>query len=361
MALLILLLVVGLVMLIVGAESLVRGASNLGRAVGLPSLVIGLTVVAFGTSAPEFAVSVKAGLEGQSDIAVGNVIGSSLFNILFILGISALITPLVVSSQLVRLDVPVMILVSALAWIFATDGQISRVEGLILFAGIIAYTWFLIRLGKRQTLKLEANSGWPVKDKPAKPPNIWLSIGMAAVGFALLVMGSRWLVEGAVGIARALQVSELLIGLTLIAAGTSLPEVATSIIASIRGERDIAVGNVVGSNIFNILVVLGGSSAIVGSMQVSAPALHFDLPVMTAVAIACLPIFFTGGRISRWEGALFLMYYLAYTTYLILRAREADVPVLDATMIWFVLPATALGIVLSVFYALRNRRSKHMA
>lgn len=360
MAVLILLLIVGLVLLVAGAESLVRGASNLGRAIGLPALVIGLTVVAFGTSAPEFAVSTQAGFAGQSDIAVGNVVGSCLFNILLILGVSALIIPLTVSSQLVRLDVPVMIAVSALAWIFAADGAVSRTEGIILFAGIIVYTWILIRLGRKQTSDLAADlaagPSRPADTEPTKPPKIWLSLIFVIAGLAMLVLGSRWLVDGAAGIARSLGVSELLIGLTLVAAGTSLPELATSVVAGIRGERDIAVGNVVGSNIFNILVVLGGSSIVVGSMKVSTPALHFDIPVMVATAVACLPIFFTGGRISRWEGAVFLLYYIVYTAYLILRGQEEDSAILDATMIWFVIPATVLGIGLSVVYALRNRR-----
>lgn len=356
MAVLILLLIVGLVLLVAGAESLVRGASNLGRAIGLPALVIGLTVVAFGTSAPEFAVSTQAGFAGQSDIAVGNVVGSCLFNILLILGVSALIIPLTVSSQLVRLDVPVMIAVSALAWIFAADGAVSRTEGIILFVGIIIYTWILIRLGRKQTSDLAAGPSRPADRKPTKPPKIWLSLIFVIAGLAMLVLGSRWLVDGAAGIARSLGVSELLIGLTLVAAGTSLPELATSVVAGIRGERDIAVGNVVGSNIFNILVVLGGSSIVVGSMEVSTPALHFDIPVMVAAAVACLPIFFTGGRISRWEGAVFLLYYIVYTAYLILRGKEEDSAILDATMIWFVIPATVLGIGLSVVYALRNRR-----
>ncbi len=362
MVVLIILMIIGLVLLIGGAELLVRGASNLGRAIGMPSLIIGLTVVAFGTSAPEFAVSVKAGLSGSSEIAIGNVVGSSLFNVLFILGISAIIAPLVVSSQLVRIDVPVMIGVSGLAWLFASDGALTRGEGIVLFAGIIVYTGLLFYLGRRQPDQALPTVGLPAANSddkpPAKPPHVIISIALVLVGFGMLVLGSQWLVDGAVGVARAVGVSELIIGLTMVAAGTSLPEVATSVVATIRGERDIAVGNVVGSNIFNVLVVMGGSSAIVGHIAVAPEAISFDIPVMIAAAIACLPIFFTGGKISRWEGAVFLLYYGAYTVYLFLRVKDADSPVLDAAMIWFALPATVLGIGLSVIYTLRRRKGK---
>ena len=351
----ILLIVLGLAMLVAGAELLVRGASALARAVGLPSLIIGLTVVAFGTSAPEFAVSVKASLAGQPDIAVGNVLGSNTFNVLFILGVSALIVPLAVSSQLIRLDVPVMIAVSALTWLIAADGVVSRWEGLLLLAGIVAYTTMLIRLGKRrQSLRVP-----PGPEEIARPARGRLSVSllMVLVGLTLLVLGARWLVQGAVDLARLLGVSELVIGLTVVAAGTSLPEVATSVVASIRRERDIAVGNIVGSNIFNILAVLGASAAASpGGMAVSRTALHFDVPVMVAVALACLPVFFTGGRISRWEGALLLGYYLAYLTYLFLGASQhASLPAFSMVMLFFVLPGTVLGVGVSVWCALRGK------
>jgi len=351
-------LLLGLAALIIGAEFLVRGASQLARRVGLSPLVIGLTVVAFGTSAPEFAVSVKAGLAHQVDIALGNVVGSNIFNVLFILGISALIVPLAVSQQLIRLDVPVMIAASVIVWILGLNGSISRAEGIILFLGIVIYTIFIIWKGKtKQTPHL------PPQNQPSDPPRtsrwtgIWSDVGFVLVGLVLLVIGARWLVAGAVDLARLLGVSELLIGLTIVAGGTSLPELATSVVAGIKGERDIAVGNIVGSNIFNILAVLGGAAAISGGVHVASEAIRFDIPVMTAVAVLCLPIFFTAGRISRWEGALFLLYYAAYITYLALAAscREA-LPALSHAMFWFVLPASLLGISLSLFYSLRARK-----
>lgn len=346
----------GLGLMIAGAEFLVTGASRLARAVGLSPLVIGLTVVAYGTSAPEFAVGMRAGLGGQADIALGNVVGSNIFNVLFILGVSALIAPLTISSQLVRLDVPVMFGVSALTWLFAVDGAIVRWEGSCLALGIIFYTALLLRLGKKEG----AASISPVRGRTeaaASGNSLITAALLVLVGLGFLFMGARWLVDGAVALAKVLGASELLIGLTLVAAGTSLPEAATSIVAAIRGERDIAVGNIVGSNIFNISAVLGASAAVSGRVRVSQAALHFDIPVMTAIAAICLPIFFTGGRISRWEGAIFLTYYVAYVAYLTMKSSQhAALPALSMAVFWFALPATLLGVGLSLIYALRSRR-----
>jgi cation:H+ antiporter len=344
----------GLILLIVGAEALVRGASKLALAVGLSPLIIGLTIVAFGTSAPEMAVSVMAGLAGNADISLGNVVGSNLFNVLFILGVSSLITPLIVSAQLVRLDVPLMVAVSVLTWIFAANGKVGRVEGAFLFAGIITYTTFLIYQGRKENKEQTSDN-----PKSEVGGNLPLNIGLIVAGLALLVLGSNWLVKGAVSIAQFMGVSQLLIGLTVVAAGTSLPEVATSVVAAIHGERDIAVGNVVGSNIFNILAVLGMSALVAPQgINISDIALRFDIPIMTAVAVACLPIFFTGNVISRWEGGLFLGYYLAYTLYLILSAVRSDMlPLFGRAMLWFVIPITAVTLMVVLARAIRTRKS----
>ncbi len=354
----ILLLLGGFVLLIVGAEVLVRGASKLAAAVGISPLVIGLTVVAFGTSSPEMAVSVMSSMSGNVDIAVGNVVGSNIFNVLFILGLAALIVPLVVAQQLVWLDVPLMIIVSLLVLWMGWDGSINRWEGIVLFLGIIAYTVFLIRQSKKEKSKAVQKEyaeeygngkGWTAKD--------WiLNIVFVIGGLALLVLGSRWLVDSATMIAKSMGVSDLIIGLTIVAAGTSLPEVATSVIASIRGERDIAVGNVIGSNIFNLLCVLGISALVspVG-IPVSQAALQFDIPIMIAVAIACLPIFFTGHTIRRWEGFVFLGFYIAYVVYLILASsKHSALQAFDVAMMWFVLPITVLTLIVTVIYALRK-------
>jgi cation:H+ antiporter len=356
----ILLFVVGLVFLILGAEALVRGSSRIATVFGISPLVIGLTVVAFGTSSPELAVSVKSVLSSQSNIAVGNVVGSNIFNVLFILGLSSLIVPLIVSQQLVRLDVPLMIAMSIITLIFSLDGNLGRVEGFALFVSLVIYIWFLIYQSRKETSAVkeeyarEFGSDESVKNNWAK------NIGLILGGLTLLILGSRWLVDSAVSFAQYFGVSELVIGLTIVAAGTSLPEVVTSVIAAVRGERDIAVGNVVGSNLFNIMGVLGLTSIIApAGVEVSIAVIRFDMPVMIVVAMACLPIFFTGGVISRQEGALLLGYYVAYTLYLILAVSHHDaLPEFSATMLYFVIPLTAVTIVIIALRELRNRKKK---
>jgi cation:H+ antiporter len=355
-----LLFVLGLGLLIGGAELLVRGASGLAARVGISPLVIGLTVVAFGTSSPELAVSVGSAWSGDADIALGNVIGSNIFNVLFILGLAALITPLVVAQQLIRLDVPLMIGATVLLLLFALDGAISRLDGALLAGGVVAYTWFLIWQSRRETSKTVLSEYDEAFGADPRPATAWpLQAGAVIAGLGLLVLGSRWLVGGAIELASAIGVSDLIVGLTIVAAGTSLPEVATSVIASLRGERDIAVGNVVGSSIFNILAVLGLSSLVSPDGIAVAPAMvTFDIPVAIAVAVACLPIFLTGHLIARWEGALFLAYYVAYTLYLVLNVTEHDaLPAYSGVMLTFVLPLTAVTIAVLAVRELRARRS----
>lgn len=353
------LFVVGLGLLVLGAELLVRGASLLAAAIGISPLVVGLTVVSFGTSAPELAISVQASWADQADLALGNVVGSNAFNVLFILGIAALIGPLIVAQQLVRIDVPLMIGASVLLLLLSLDGSIGRLDGVLLFTAIVAYNVVLVRQSRRRSAAAPPEEAVAADRTPegsdGRDGGILRQVGFVVAGLALLVLGSGWLVDGAVEIAAAFGVSELVIGLTIVAAGTSLPEVATSIIASLRGERDIAVGNVVGSNLYNILAILGLSALVAPDGLPVAPSLiRFDLPVTIAVAIACLPIFFTGHRIARWEGALFLGYYVAYVLYLLLDAAEHDaLPAYSVVMLAFVLPLTALTLVV---IAVRERR-----
>lgn len=354
-------LVIGLVLLVVGAEGLVRGASALAVRAGVSSLVVGLTVVAFGTSAPEVAVSVKAAVSAEPEIAAGNVVGSNIFNVLFILGLCALILPLSVSRELVRRDVPVMILVSLASLLLARDGRVSRVEGLGLLAGLGAYTFWIVQASRASAAAARAAQTPEEQPPPGKPRSHWVRNGALVLGgLAVLVLGARLLVGSATEIARSLGISELVIGLTLVAAGTSLPEVATSVIASLRGERDIAVGNVVGSNLFNLLGVLGLSAAASPEGLPVAPSLlSFDVPVMIAVAVACLPIFATGHLIARWEGAFFFLYYSAYTVYLILRSAEHDaLPAYSRAMLFFVGPISLVTLaVVTLRSLLRERRS----
>jgi len=352
------LFVIGLVLLVVGGEVLVRGASKLATSMGISPLVVGLTVVAFCTSAPELAVSIQSSISGQTDIALGNVIGSNIVNVLLILGVSAVIAPLIIKQQLIRLDVPLMIVVSLVVWLFSSDGQISRLEGAVLFIGIIAYTAFAVIQSRKEQQAVRAEYEEAFAQPEARKTPAWLNIAMVAVGVGLLVVGSNWLVDGAVAVAQALGVDDLIIGLTVVAIGTSLPELATSVIASIRGERDIAAGNVIGSNIFNILSVLG-LSALLGSngVVVSSTALHFDIPIMVATAVACLPIFFVGSEMGRWKGALFIGYYVAYVAYLVLASiQHPALAVLSTVALWFAIPLTIITLLTLVVRQLRVNR-----
>ena len=357
------LFVAGLAALVFGANLLVRGAGKLALSFGISPLVVGLTIVAFGTSAPEVGVSVSAVLAGKADMAVGNVVGSNIFNVLFILGISALIVPLVVNRQLIRQEVPIMIGVSVLMVLFAWDGRIQAWEGGLLLAILVAYTTFLVVQSRRANAAQGADAQPPLDDGLTPPaPTDWdaklpAQLALIVAGLALLVLGSDWLVTAAIAFAKALGVSDVVIALTIVAAGTSMPEVATSITAAIKGERDMAVGNVVGSNTFNILGCLGLSGLVAGSggLVVAPSVLAFDMWVMLAVALACLPVFLTGGEIARWEGGVFTGYYVAYVGYLILAAQQhAALPVFSNVMLVFVVPITVITLLVS----LRRRRGR---
>ena len=342
--------VLGLGALVLGAELLVRGASRIALSLGISPLVVGLTIVALGTSSPEIAVSVGAALGGQTDIAVGNVVGSNIFNVLFILGLSAVITPLLVHSQIIRQEVPIMIGASLILAVMIVGGQLSRIEAALLLALLIAYVIYLVRQSRAETK--EIRDEYETGVRPAGTwDSHWAVQGLLIVaGLGLLVLGSNWLVDAAVAFARAFGVSDLVIGLTIIAAGTSMPEVATSVMAAIRGERDIAVGNVIGSNTFNILGCLGLSGLVSRSGLDIAPAvMNFDIWVMIAVAVACLPVFLFGRRIGRRRGLLFLGYYAVYVVYLVLGAQQHDaLEEFSAVMLSFVLPITIVTLVAMV-------------
>jgi cation:H+ antiporter len=289
---------------------------------------------------------------------MGNVVGSNIFNVLFILGASALIAPLVVNAQLIRQEVPVMIGASLLLWALAADGRISGLDGALLFGLVVGYTAFLVIQSRRETEATRQEYAAEFVPKDGWDRHWSVQALLVVIGLGMLVLGSTLLVDAAITIARAMGVSELVVGLTIVAAGTSLPEVATSIMATIRGERDIAIGNVVGSNTYNILAVLGASSLVAREPLAVAPSvLAFDLPVMTAVAVACLPVFFTGRQIARWEGVVFLGYYVAYTAYLILSVQHHDaLPLLSMTMLCFVVPLTLITLVASLKREVRSLR-----
>jgi cation:H+ antiporter len=410
-----LMLVAGLVLLVAGGELLVRGASSVAATFGISPLVIGLTVVAFGTSSPEMAVSIQAGLAGNPDIAVGNVVGSNIFNVLFILGVCTLILPLLVSRQLVRREVPIMIGTSCLLLLLALDGNISLLDGALLFIGIIGYTTWSVVESRKETAAAKADAEHVTVDVITGKSPLWLGgsvavlaltalgyalgwfnvvvvgflavgtvlfiagslfgkggttkggdiahqTGFIGVGLGILVLGAGYLIDSSTAIARSLGVSDLIIGLTIVAAGTSLPEVATSIIATIRKERDIAIGNVVGSNIFNILGILGLSAMVTpGGLNVNPLMLNFDMPIMIAVAVACLPIFFTGFTIARWEGILFLGSYIAYTAFLTLVATNNPALETFGNAMLLVLPLIAVTLIWTSVQFFRSQRAQPLS
>jgi cation:H+ antiporter len=351
----VLLFVAGIVLLIWGADLLVRGAAHLAAMAGISPLVIGLTVVAMGTSAPELAVSLRAALAGQAELTLGNVIGSNIANVLLILGLAAAAAPLLVAARVLQREVPTMIGVSLLLWLLAADGVIGKFDGLVLVGLLVVFLMVTVMLERRS-----AGDGMPgpVSASEHSRGGALRNLGLLIGGLILLVAGAQWLVDGAVAFARTLGVSELIIGLTVVAVGTSLPEIATSVLASLRGEREIAVGNVVGSNILNILGVLG-LTAVLAPQPVPVPpsALAFDIPVLVATAVACLPIFFNGRMIARWEGALFLAYYIAYTSYLVLAVSgSAALPTFSIAMLFFAIPLTLVTLAVVTLRGLQQSR-----
>lgn len=384
----------GFPLLLFGAEWVVKGASRLAVAWGISALVVGLTVVAYGTSAPELAVTIMATWAerpdegpraeetrseaaqqstGNPDIAIGNVVGSNIANILLVLGISAVVAPLIVAPVIVRRSMPLVVFISLLVLVFAWDWNgdgrtvITWWHGLILVAGAVGYTMYAMRRGSAEnatmpdTDEVEEEFGHMAEGRYA-----WaFEVLRIVFGMAMLVLGASWLVDGAVAAATWLGVSQLIIALTIVAIGTSLPEVATCVVAVLRGHRDLAVGNAVGSNIFNILLVLGACAVVSpgGGVAISRLAMTSDIPVMIAVAAFALPIFYTGYVIARWEGYLFLGLYAAYTAYLVL--REIQSPALGIfvnVMLYVVLPLAVLAVAahaIAEFVVSRRRNPEH--
>lgn len=305
--------VIGLVLLYYGAEFLVRGGVQIAKRFHVSSLVIGLTLVAFATSAPELVVSCDAALRGAGDIALGNVIGSNVCNIALILGLCAVITPLTVNPKLFRVDVPLMIGASILLTVFyLLSGGINRLEGALFLIGIFVYTVGSILHAKRCG---ESASAEETEEEKKKDLAIGWAVALVVIGLAALVGGAKLLVEAAICLAKLAGVSQAVIGLTIVAVGTSLPELATSVVAAVKGERDIAIGNVVGSNIFNILAILG-AAPLLQPLQGDRIS-PVDLGVMLFCAVILYPMMRTGNTISRKEGAFLLVVYVAYTTWLI--------------------------------------------
>lgn len=323
----ILAIIIGLVILIIGAEGLVRGASSIAAKFKISPLVIGLTVVSFGTSAPELTVNLLAALQNSPDLAVANVVGSNIANILLILGVCAIIVPLTVKSSTVWKEIPLALLGVLLIFIMGNDGlfdglpftALTRTDGIALLALMAIFMYYIFGMAKSDREKAADAKINDEIDDSVKQFSTLASIGMTIAGLAGLVIGGRLLVSGAVDIAKAAGMSEALVGLTIIAVGTSLPELATSVVAALRKHADIAIGNVIGSNIFNIFFVLGTTSTI-ASLPISN-ALNFDI-VVSIIATALLFLFmFIGGkrRLVRWEGIVFVMLYVLYTAFLVVR------------------------------------------
>ncbi len=304
--------VCGLVILTIGAEGLVRGSSALALRLGISPLVIGLTIVAFGTSAPELAVSVEAAASGSSSISIGNVIGSNIANIALILGIASMIQPMRVHTSLLTVQIPIMIGASLLLRGMTLDGSIGRLDGLILFAGIVIYNFYSYRSAKDATVP-GLEQPLPGADT-ALLSKTWFCLVLIAAGLAGLVAGGSLLVDAAVEIARFFDVPESVIGLTIVAIGTSMPELATSVVAALRKQADIALGNVVGSNIFNILGILGIASLI--NPLSSTDFSRIDFALMMGIAILLLPLAWTHRRLGRLEGLFLFVTYIGYLYYL---------------------------------------------
>jgi cation:H+ antiporter len=347
----------GLALLVLGAQGLVRGASRLALTLGIPPLVVGLTIVAFGTSAPELAVSIRSCLADRTSVVLGNVVGSNIYNVLFILGLSAVIIPLAVAPQLIRWDVPIMIGCAGVLQIMALDGTIGRVDGAILVSGIVLYTLFVIRQARRERPEVAEEYSREMTGAVRPDRRIAKHLAFMAGGLGFLALGSELLVRGAVAVAQAFGVSEVVIGMTVVTIGTTAPELTSCLVAAARGERDIAVGNIVGSNIFNILAVLGvGALVAPRGIAVGDQMVGFAIPVMVVVCFSCLPVFFAGGAIRRWEGAVFLFYFVVYLTYLVLgELKDARLLTLRHAVIWYVAPLTAVTLGVSVASEIRSR------
>jgi cation:H+ antiporter len=343
----------GLCLLLIGAELMVRAAVRLAERLHVRPLIIGLTIVALGSSAPQMTVSLQAALTDNPDIAVGSVVGSGIFNILVTLGLSALIIPLRVSRQLVRLDIPLMIGASLLVFILAWNKDLGRFDGVLLLGALALYLGLLLRQSRHSTR--------PHTERPTETQQSWLiSVLMILAGLAMLVFAGRLLLGAAVVVATDLGLSERVIGLTVVAVGTSLPELATSLIAALRGQRDIAVGNVIGANLFNLLGVLGLTALLAPTpLSVSPNALDFDLPVMLGVAALCLPVFYSGYRVTRAEGLLLLGLYLVYGLHVV--SFTTGMPLagkLERLMLFYVLPALLTFLLFTSIRAWRRQHHK---
>ncbi len=308
----------GLAALVAGAEVMVRGATKIATRLGVSPIIVGLTIVAIGTSMPEMAIGVVSASEGSGALAVGNIAGANVINLLFVLGLSALILPLAIQIRTLRAELPVMAGVALLLWVLAADGGLSRINGVILVTGAIIYTGAVVWAARRETRDAAAEFDHTYPPAPTSGGRTVLHVGMMLGGIAVIVLGAQWLVDAAVGLARGFNVSDALIGLTVVAIGTTAPELVTTVVSTLRGERDIAIGNLLGSSIYNILLILGVTCLVsADGLQLPPELVRVDIPIMVAATLICIPIFISGRRVSRVEGGAMVGAYVAFLAFLL--------------------------------------------
>jgi cation:H+ antiporter len=314
-------IVLGLIALIGGAELIVRGGTRVAAILGVPPIVIGLTIVSVGTSAPELAVGIEAATRGNGALAIGNIAGTNTVNLLLILGLSALLRPLALGMQTLRFDLPMMTAVAIAFLVMAWDGSLSHIDGAVMVFAGIGYTIGIIYLSRRESRAVKREYAQEYAVRSSMPPAVQTLLSVAALnaGIAVVVVGSNWLVDGSVTLARAMGISEALIGLTIVAIGTSSPELVTTVVGTLRDDREVAIGNLLGSSIYNILAIMGMTClAAQAPLSVERDLLRVDMPVMVLATLACIPVFLTQRRVTRIEGGLFVFAYLAYLAYLVL-------------------------------------------
>jgi cation:H+ antiporter len=307
----------GLAALVVGAEVMVRGGARVAARFGISPIVVGLTVVSIGTSMPELAVGVVAALDDNGALAVGNITGTNVVNLLLVLGLSALLVPLSLQIRTLRFELPVMAGAAALLWLLAADGVLSRFDGLVMALGAVVYTIAVVRAARRENQ--DVTTEFTEAFSKARSERTGLHVGMTLIGIVIIVLGAERLVDAAVGMARGFGVSDALIGLTVVAVGTSAPELVTTVVSTVRGERDIAIGNLLGSSIYNILLILGVTCLVPAhGLTLPTEMVRIDIPIMVAVALVCVPIFVSGRRVSRFEGGALVCAYAAFLAFLLL-------------------------------------------
>lgn len=311
-------LVVGFALLVGGGESLVRGSAGLARKLSIPPLIIGMTVVAFGTSAPEMVVSILAGLKGQDDLAIANVIGSNIFNTLMALGLPAIVAPISIAASVIARELPILLVLSLVTSIMAAWGlELDRIESGILFVGLLVFIVYSALSSRAESKEVQSEF-----EQVGEEESAWLLPFLIVVGGGALVVGARLVVHGAVAIATSFNIAPAIIGLTIVAIGTSLPELMTSMVAAYKGEGDIATGNALGSCVFNLLGVLGMAGSI-EPLRISPEMVWYDLPWMVMTVLLLFPLVFTQRKITRWEGVLLVGLYVLYMTWLVVRSGIA--------------------------------------